>query len=265
MFRLLIADTKRTFCDKVRNMLDWQHYGFTTIATATSYSEALDVAVDLRPHIALVSLQLGDYYGYVLAQQLRSAGIQTIFCILADKDEPAHMRKAMQAGARDYIVKPLKQGLTEFIERTITEDLHGTLPLHATIPQDTDPVLHLEYSQLSRVTCKILLYIAGNFRSSLSLTAIAEKFNMSSKYIGRVFLKDTGLRFTEYLMAYRMLEARRLIIGTQEKISVIAGMVGYTQLNNFYIHFKNYFGTSPSSLRHFDADESSENTTHKEP
>ena len=84
---------------------------------------------------------------------------------------------------------------------------------------------------------------------------------MSSKYIGRVFLRDTGLRFTEYLMAYRMLEARRLIVGTQEKISVIAGMVGYTQLNNFYIHFKNYFNASPSSLRHFDTEESSDQTT----
>ena len=265
MFRLLIADNKRSVCERLRNLVDWQHYGFTTVATATSYPEALDIAVELRPHIALVSLQLGDQFGYNLARQLRSTGMQTIFCIIAESEEPAHMRRAMQAGVRDYITKPLKQPLTEFVERTITEDLHGALPLHAVNAQDTDPVLHLEYSRLSKVTCKILLYIAGNFRSSLSLTTIAEKFNMSSKYIGRVFLKDTGLRFTEYLMAYRMLEARRLIIGTQEKISVIAGMVGYTQLNNFYIHFKNYFGTSPSSLRHFDADEISENTTHKEP
>lgn len=265
MLRLLIADSRRVFCDKLHNLLDWQHYGFSTVAIATSYPEALDIAVDLRPHIALVSLHLGDQFGYSLASQLRSAGIQTIFCIIADSEDPHHMRKAMQAGARDYIVKPLKQSLTEFVERTITEDLHGRIPIPTDISQDTDPVLHLEYSRLSKVTCKILLYIAGNFRSSLSLTTIAEKFNMSSKYIGRVFLRDTGLRFTEYLMAYRMLEARRLIVGTQEKISVIAGMVGYTQLNNFYIHFKNYYGTSPSSLRHFDADEISENSTHKEP
>jgi len=50
-----------------------------------------------------------------------------------------------------------------------------------------------------------------------------------------------------------MLEARRLIITTGEKISVIAGLVGYSQLNNFYIHFRNYFGVSPSSLRNFDS------------
>ena len=34
---------------------------------------------------------------------------------------------------------------------------------------------------------------------------------------------------------------------------MIAGLVGYSQLNNFYIHFRNYFGVSPSSMRSFDA------------
>lgn len=60
------------------------------------------------------------------------------------------------------------------------------------------------------------------------------------------------MKYSEYLMAYRLLEAKRLIINTREKISVIAGMVGYSQLNNFYTQFRNYFGVSPSSLRHYD-------------
>ena len=60
------------------------------------------------------------------------------------------------------------------------------------------------------------------------------------------------MRFTEYLMAYRMLEARRLIMTTGEKISVIAGLVGYSQLNNFYIHFRSYFGISPGAMRSYD-------------
>ena len=50
-------------------------------------------------------------------------------------------------------------------------------------------------------------------------------------------------------MSYRMLEARKLIVSTQEKISVIANMVGYLHMNNFYTHFKTYFGVSPSAMR----------------
>ena len=261
MYRLLIVDSRQAVCDRIRSLLDWSTYGFTSVLTATSYPEAVDIAVDLKPHIALVSLQLGDQPGYDLARQLRAAGMKTIFCVMADTEDPRHMRSAMQCGVRDYLPCPVKaQALQEFVERTISEDLHGSLPHHTAHSQDTDPVLGLEFSRLSSTTRKIILYIMGNYRHSLSLTSIAEGFNMSGKYIGRVFLKDTGIRFTEYLMSYRMIEARHLIVSTQEKISVIARMVGYSQLNNFYIHFKNYFGVSPSSLRHFDVDGTPEET-----
>lgn len=74
-------------------------------------------------------------------------------------------------------------------------------------------------------------------------------FNMSSKYIGRVFLKDTGLKFTEYLMVYRMYTAKRLIETTRERISDIVVKVGYSQPNNFYVHFNRLFGYSPNALR----------------
>lgn len=32
---------------------------------------------------------------------------------------------------------------------------------------------------------------------------------------------------------------------------MVASMVGYSQLNNFYVHFKNYFRISPGALRDY--------------
>ena len=113
-------------------------------------------------------------------------------------------------------------------------------------------MLKVPYAELSKITNKIIMVVKSSYRHPQTLTAIAESMHMSGKYIGRIFLRDTGIKFSEYLMAYRMLEARKLIVNTQEKISVIAGMVGYVQLNNFYIHFRNYFGVSPSALRNFE-------------
>ena len=110
-------------------------------------------------------------------------------------------------------------------------------------------MLGVPYSSFGKLTNKILLAARTDFRESPTLTSIAQDLEMSSKYIGRVFLRETGLRFTEYLTAYRMTEARRLIVNTGEKVSVIAGMVGYPQLNNFYTHFRQYFGVSPSAMR----------------
>jgi len=254
MFRLLIADSDAMEQESICAMLDWSAYGFDSIMQAGSYAEVVDMALDQHPQIVLVDAELEGGKGYTLIQQLRKAGSSSIFCLMSRRETLAELHKALRCGARECLHKPVQEdALRSFVEWVLTEELGGVLPVETFSPFNLDPVLQREYSEFSRITNKILLLIHSDFASPLSLTAIAEQFSMSNKYIGRIFLRDTGMRFTEYLMAYRMLEARRLIITTGEKISVIAGLVGYSQLNNFYIHFRNYFGVSPSSLRNFDS------------
>lgn len=247
MYRLLIVDCDADSCESIKNLLDWSVYGFSAIMTAASYAEAVNRALDLNPHVALIGVRLGSHWGYELVEHLHSIGLKTSFCMISDANDPDLIRESMRAGSQDFLVKPLDiREVQNFLDRTLG-NAENNIPKN-----EIDPVLNVSYAKLSKITNKIILIVKSGFRTPQTLSSIAESLNMSSKYIGRVFLKDTGIRFSEYLMAYRMLEARKLIVNTQEKISVIANMVGYVQLNNFYIHFKNYFGVSPSSLRNFE-------------
>ena len=253
MYRLLIVDTNQDSCQSIAGLLNWSRYGFNCVMSAHTFADAVSKAVDMQPHVALIEVKLGEQLGFELAAHLRSMGMKTIFCMISDLEDPYYLRKSMQASAQDYLLKPLKiKELRAFIERTIVRELHGSLPESSAAKPDTDPVLKKEYTEFSRITNKIILFVKNNYQHAPSLTSIAESLSMSSKYIGRIFLQDTGMKYSEYLLAYRMLEARRLIINTREKISVIAGMIGFSQLNNFYTQFRNYFGVSPSSLRHYD-------------
>lgn len=250
MYRLLIVEKDADQCEKIKGLIDWSAYNFSALITAQTYGEALTKALDFSPHVALIDIRLGDHWGYELAEQLRSAGLRTVFGMIADSSDGYLMRRAMQATAQDFLLKPLDPGeLGAFIERVVVNDLHGTLRSADGDHREMDPVLHMEYSRFSRITNKIIMVVKSDYRQPQTLSAIAQTLDMSGKYIGRVFLKDTGIKFSEYLMAYRMLEARRLIVNTKEKISSIANMVGYAQMNNFYSHFRSYFGVSPSSLR----------------
>ncbi len=258
MFRLLIVDDPES-CESIKQMLNWSDYGFRAVMTAHSYIEAINLALDFHPHVTLLGTGLGSYRGYEAADHLRSIGLRTIFAVISDSSDPELMLQSLRAGAKDYFVRPLdQQELRNFVERVVVNDLGGELPQMELLRQDIDPVLKVPYSSLSKITNKIIMIVKTNYRQPQTLTGIAENMHMSGKYIGRIFLRDTGIKFSEYLMAYRMLEARKLIVNTQEKISVIAGMVGYVQLNNFYIHFRNYFGVSPSALRNFEPAEASE-------
>ena len=252
MYRLLIIDDPNS-CETIKGLIDWAGYGFSVVMTANSEMEAINLCLDLHPHLTLMGAKADLRRGYALADHLRSIGLKSIFAMTSDRKDPDLIIEAMRSGARDFFLKPMDaEELRRFVEWVIVNELGGELPLAGRSRLDTDPVLNVPYSGLSKITNKIIMIVKANYRQPQTLTAIAESMHMSGKYIGRIFLRDTGIKFSEYLMAYRMLEARKLIINTQEKISVIASMVGYVQLNNFYIHFRNYFGVSPSALRNFE-------------
>lgn len=252
MYRLLIVDDPDS-CETIKGLIDWAGYGFSVVMTANSYIEGINLALDLYPHLTLLGTSLGTYQGYELADHLRSIGLKSVFAMMSPKRDPEQIIQAMRAGAKDFLTKPVDAAeLRTFVERVVVNELGGELPQVGAVRHDIDPVLNVPYCELSRITNKIIMIVKSGYRQPQTLTGIAESMQMSGKYIGRIFLKDTGIKFSEYLMAYRMLEARKLITSTQEKISVIAGMVGYVQLNNFYIHFRNYFGVSPSALRNFE-------------
>lgn len=250
----MIADPSPKVGETIQYLLDWPQYNVSGILTADSYELAVSRAIDFQPHIALVDLELGGGRGDELVGHLRGMGLETVFCVMGVREDFQWVRRAMRAGARDYLLKPINaKELRAFLERTVLQDLRGELPERTGAQVGVDPVLQVEYGKLSRITNKMILIVKSNYRKGLFLTGIAEMLNMSSKYIGRMFLQDTGIKFSAYLTAYRMIQARRLIENSQEKISVVASMVGYSQLNNFYVHFKNYYHISPGSLRDYES------------
>lgn len=247
MYRLLIADGSETSRAAVRALLPWRSCGFETIAEADSYTAAVDLALDIRPHAAFVAQRLGEHAGDELIGRLRAAGLETAFCVLAGSGEPEHILRAMRAGAADFLITPPAAGeVLAFLERALPGCTAGS-------PGEdlqTDPILHMDRARLSPLTNKILILARTGLNGRpATLISIADQLHMNSKYLGRVFLRDTGMRLSEYMTACRMEQARRLILGTQEKITVIAHTVGYSQLNRFYVHFRAYFGVSPGALR----------------
>lgn len=249
MYSLLIADNNKFLCDELSQDLDWAALGFHRVVTAGSFPEAIHMGMELKPDLALIEGDLDGGRGPELIWLLREASPKTLVCALLRPGETTRLRDYMRSGTRDYLLKPVeREELRGFIHWALTDVL-----IHVASPeasdQEIDPVLEVPGDHFSRTTAKLISLVHSSYRMPLSLTELAGTLGMSSKYIGRVFCKDTGLRFSDYLMAYRMRMARTLVLTTREKISVIAGMVGYSQPNNFYIHFRSYYGVSPSALR----------------
>ncbi len=93
-------------------------------------------------------------------------------------------------------------------------------------------------------------YVHNNYTDeTLSLDGICQVLGVSNSYFSTIFKKKTGKSFVGYLTEYRMDQASRLLIETNDKSYVIARQVGYTDPNYFSYVFKRRFGVSPSRYR----------------
>lgn len=93
----------------------------------------------------------------------------------------------------------------------------------------------------------IIKYLEDNFSDrALSLESLSDEMNYSSKYISRIFRKNVGVTFTEYLCGMRMRHAMLLIDSGITSVQNAALLSGYSDPFYFSTVFKKTVGISPS-------------------
>ena len=69
---------------------------------------------------------------------------------------------------------------------------------------------------------------------------------MSREHFARLFKKEVGMTYHEYLTNYRINIAKKLLESGEYNVSEVCAMVGYPNDNYFYKLFKKYTGKSPN-------------------
>ncbi len=95
----------------------------------------------------------------------------------------------------------------------------------------------------------IIEYIKTNYNKEITNISLGKIFNYHPHYINMLMKEYAGTTLHTYLTNYRMNEALKLLVNTENSIETISVNVGYKNPTHFYKIFKNKFGTSPSSYR----------------
>ena len=95
----------------------------------------------------------------------------------------------------------------------------------------------------------IVAYIYININKYITLDETSEFFNISPYYLSKVFKKETGLNFSEYITITKINISKNLLIHTDMQIVNIAIDLGYSEANYFSKVFKKIVGESPTSYR----------------
>lgn len=103
-------------------------------------------------------------------------------------------------------------------------------------------------------------YIRENYKEDISLSSAADKANISSVYLSRLFKKEEGINFLDYLNQYRIDEAKKMLKDVQYNILDVADESGFNNTRYFSKIFKKNVGITPSEYRkrHLGRDEQDE-------
>lgn len=97
---------------------------------------------------------------------------------------------------------------------------------------------------------QIIQYVRENFMdSSLSASAVSDRFHVSISWLSVHFKSKTGIGFLDYVHGCRLAKAKDLLYSTNISIKEIALMTGYTNSATFSRAFSRYEGVTPSWYR----------------
>lgn len=92
-------------------------------------------------------------------------------------------------------------------------------------------------------------YIDKNYFRDIPLSEIAEYVSMSPYYFSKIFKRETGENFSNFLNKRRIDAACEFLIKSDYKTEQIYKMVGYNSKNYFFKLFKLYMGFTPQEYR----------------
>lgn len=143
-------------------------------------------------------------------------------------------------GSEDKIwLKLLKYNTIIDIKQWILNICMGTI----------EKLSHRKKNQNRNIIRKILEYIKKNYDSNINISDISNEVYLSPNYISLIFKKETGKRFTDYLINFRLEKARELLKDPSARVYEVANSVGYTNISYFCSIFKKMYGVSPNEYK----------------
>lgn len=95
----------------------------------------------------------------------------------------------------------------------------------------------------------ILSYISQNYRNPITLEQLAGEAYLSVPYLSKLFRKETGVSYLEYLTGIRLKAAVHDLIYTGEPVTRIAMNCGFSGVKTFNSQFRKKYGCSPGEYR----------------
>ncbi len=180
MIRILVADAHRLFRTGLAKMLS-EDQGFRIVAEADTGEQAVDLAREFLPHIALIDVLLSGIGGFEAAQRIVRLGQNVRVVALTACHSNPFPERMLRAGASGYLTKGVDQQELQCAlrkvfagQRYVCAEIAQQLAVSAFSPMDDQP-----FSRLSAREMQIMLMVVN----CAKVSEISEGLHLSPKTV----------------------------------------------------------------------------------
>jgi len=105
VYKVLLVEDEVFVRESVREIIDWEQWGFTVAGEAGSGTEAFEIIQKENPHLVITDIVMPGMDGIELLRRTREAGYAAKFVMLTCMNELHYAIQAMEYGASSYILK----------------------------------------------------------------------------------------------------------------------------------------------------------------
>ncbi|MFN8377339.1 MAG: response regulator [Anaerolineae bacterium] len=108
VINVMLVDDNADTREYIKKFLAFEEREFRVVGSAGNGRDALKMALEVKPDIIIMDINMPDMSGIDVTSQLTKLLPSAAVIMMSVQSDPNYLRKAMQAGARNFLNKPVQ-------------------------------------------------------------------------------------------------------------------------------------------------------------
>lgn len=215
-----------------------------------SFQSILESAFD-EFHIVLATLEdrFGVFIMFVPEENTPVFDLLSRLCVDIETRMNLHITIGYSTPSQNLtdlpsLYKQSQTALHNLLESSTVIPIASYTDMHVSSDSDLSTV-----RTISKSVAAMRDYIEKHYMEPITTNDVAGSVYLSPNYANRCFIAEYNLTIFGYIVRYRLEKAKELLRNTDEHITRIAELVGYSAKASFYLAFKRATGISPTEYR----------------
>ena len=236
--KIMIVDDEPKIRRGMKTLLEEQD-GFEVVGIYDNAMSSLSDMAEKQPNVLITDIKMPEYSGLDLIEKIREKDKNLYIIILSGYGSFKYAQRAIRSGVYRYLTKPTNPRELISVLREIELKIEG---INRTVSKSEENE-SVEVGNL--LIRKALDYIELHYAEKIGLKTLSDALYISPNYFSDLFRRHMKVKFSDFLIEYRLKKACILLKKPEYKVSEISEMVGFRDSTYFSTVFKKTYNLTP--------------------